>query len=63
MGTGEDLFYKCCAPSEELSTHRYSPRKKFLEIWNSNYESIFLVEKTVSTLYILIDIVPAVWGI
>ena len=51
MGTGEDLFYKCWAPSEELSTHGYFTKKSH---WNLNYyhESSFLDWKTIYTLYI-----------
>ena len=32
MGTGEDLFYKCCAPSEELSTHYILPSNFSLKV-------------------------------
>ena len=56
MGTGEDLFYKCYAHSGELSTHSNTHKKFLLEIWNTNYEYLFLEEKQYYYLYILIDI-------
>ena len=38
MGTCEDLFYKCCAPCEEI-VHSLHFSKQFLfEIWNIDYE-------------------------
>ena len=41
MGTGEDLFYKCCTHSEELSTHKQYPQE--ISPWNlANWLWVFL---------------------
>ena len=58
MGTGEDLFYKCCAHSKELFTHSKTHKKFLLEIWNTDYEYLFLEENNIYYLYILIDTYP-----
>ena len=55
MGTGEDLFYKCCAPSEELSTHSYFSKKFSLKFEILTMSISFLLEKTLYTSYILLD--------
>ena len=44
MGTGEDLFYKCWAPSEDLSTHGYFPRNFSLEFELLTMSIGFLIE-------------------
>ena len=45
MGTGEDLFYKCWAPSEDLSTHGYDPRNFLLKFEKLAMSLAFLMLK------------------
>ena len=53
MATCEDLFYKCCAHSEEI-VHSLHLSKQFLfEIWNSEYESFFLKNTFLSTCWFI----------
>ena len=51
MGTGEDLFYKCCAHSEELSTHKQYPEE--ISPWNlANWLWVFISwRKTIHTIF------------
>ena len=55
MGTGEDLFYKCCAHSEELSTHSKFPRNFSLKFGTLTMSLSFLKDNNIYYLYILID--------
>ena len=59
MGTGEDLFYKCCAPSEEMSIN-CSYKKLFLE--NGTITSLlsFSLKKYFISLDLVIEIIPVI---
>jgi hypothetical protein len=55
MGTGEDLFYKCCAHFEELTTHSKLPRNFSLKFGTLAMSTSFLKKNNIYYIYILID--------
>jgi hypothetical protein len=55
MGTGEDLFYKCYAHFEELSTHIKHPRKFSMKFGTMTMSTSFLINN-IYYIYIMTDI-------
>ena len=54
MGIGEDLFYKWCAPSEEIVHSLYLSKQFLFEIWNNEYEFFFLKNTFLSTCWFIL---------